>query len=700
MIDPMQINDSDESDNFLPPVLPTELNSVASNNLIPMSDDIGEPFLYKLSEKLNIAEDLDEDKLTEIAHLVLSGYEEDLKTNQEWLESVNDAQKLSKLTKEPKNYPLPNSANIKYPLITNACSQFAARTYPEIVKNGRVVKCAVIGKPTTEKEALAERVSKHMSYQLLQQSPEWEKSLDTLLIMLANVGVVFKKTFYDPLKNRIRSILCDYKDIVVNSGIQELTDARRITHKIPVYMNDLFEGMKAKVYLPNVVEDLAVSMSSDELDNSFDILEQHRYLDLDEDGYEEPYIVTVCTKNNKVLRIAARYTSMDIGFDQNDQVMRITPIHYFTDFHFLPSPDGKFHSFGFGTLMLHLNETINTILNQLIDAGRLTNLRGGYIDARLKLPSGQTLHDPGEWKRVKATGLVSLRDGMYPIEYKEPSSVLYQLLALLIQTGKELSSSTEALKGTESGQRTPVGTMQQLIDQGLKEFLAIQRRIFRSLKEEFQKIYKLNKIYLDPIEYITVLDDELAIAQKDYDNSSIDILPVADPNLSSDTQRLIQDQALLMIMNEPQVDKREILSRHLEVLQVSNKDKILPPPKPEAPNLEAIQVQADIENQAQQLNLKARELTLKEQQFAADAMKTQMEILKLYNESLKIAAEAEAIEPGQQLEMYKAHLEGLRTKFDAILKDQGLNHQIMTSLMDKKNIENQNAQTPPSAGMV
>lgn len=686
---------------YLPAAQPTILSSQTETDLVSKPSTESEIKIYNYINKINIAEELDEEKLTEIANYVVTGFEEDKRSSAEWMEQVETAQKLAKLTKEPKNYPLPNSANIKYPLITTACQQFAARTYPEVVKNGRVVKAAVVGRPTQEKIDLGERISKHMSYQLLYQSQEWERSLDNLLIMLANVGLVFKKTFYDPLKNRIRSILCKYDEIYVNSEIHELADARRITHRLTgVTLNDLIEGARAGVYLSSAVEELKEHSPKSEIDNSFELLEQHRYLDLDEDGYEEPYVVTICTKNRKVLRIIARYTEADIALNINNEVMRINPIQYFTDFHFLPSPCGKFHSLGFGTLMLHLNETINTILNQLIDAGRLANLRGGYIDARLKLPNGQTLHDPGEWKKVKAVGLINIKDGMFPMDYREPSNVLLQLLGTLIETGKSLSSSTEVLRGQQDASRAPASTVSALIDQGLKEFLAIQRRFYRGLKDEFQKVFNLNKIYLDPYEYITILDDEFAVAQRDYDNKSIDILPIADPNLSSDVQRMVQDQALLMILNEPEIDRYEVLRRHLDTLQVPDKEKILPPPQPQPPNPDIIAIQADIEHKAQLLNLKDRELKLKESEFEADLLKTKFEIIKLYNESLKISAEAEAIEPGQQLEMYKSHLDSLKFKFDSMLKQNQFDKDVMQQILDQKNMEASNVQPPTdSTGM-
>lgn len=667
---------------------PANLVSESESNMIL---DTSNPITSQLKDYLqsiNIATNLEESDLSQIGSRVVQGFDEDKASCAEWMQQVEDAQKLVKLVREPKNYPLPKSANIKYPLITSACSQFASRTYPEIIKNGRVVKAVVIGAdPTGEKEKRAERVARHMSYQLLYESDEWEQTLDKLLIMLANVGFVCKKTFFDPFTNRNRSILCNYDELIINTNIPNLKEARRISHLLTVHLNDLIEGARSGIYLKAVIEELQNSTPSDRYDEPIELIEQHRYLDLDDDGYEEPYIVTYCKKNNKVIRIVARYTDVDIKVNENNEVLRISPIHYFTDFHFLPSPDGKFHSLGFGTLMLHLNETINTILNQLIDSGTLANLRGGYIDARLKLPSGQTLHDQGEWKRIKSVGMVNLRDGILPIDYKEPSSVLFQLLNLLIQAGKDLSSSTEVLKGTQETSRSPASSVMAMIEQGLKELMAIQRRLYRSLKEEYQKLFRLNQIYLDPQEYTVILDEPLAIAQSDYETQSLDIMPIADPNLSNEMHRLVQDQALLAILDRPEPDKHEILRRHLELLNVAAPEKILPPPQPnQPPPLDAVKLQGELEDKAKKLDLKEREVKLKEQQFEADLVKQKIELMKLYAETIKTMAEAEAAEQGQQLDIYTSHVNAVKTKIDLLLRDQALDAQAAQQIAQQLNV--------------
>src|SRR3990167_3891596 len=591
---------------------PTELGSETEANMVEYEEQ-AQSILIEYSKKIDLTPELDDDKLAEIGKKVITGFDEDKRSCSEWSMQVEEAQKLSKLAKEPKNYPLPRSANIKFPLITNACYQFAARTYPELIKDGKIVKAAIIGTdPTGEKEKLADRISRHMSYQLLYQSSEWEQLLDKLL-------EIFK---------------------------------------------------------------------TDDLDPAIEIIEQHRYLDLDDDGYQEPYIVTVLKEDHQVIRIIARYTESDIRFNSSDEVTRIEPIHYFTDYHFLPSPDGKFHSMGFGTLMLHLNETINTILNQLIDSGTLANLRGGYIDARIKLPSGQSLHNPGEWKRVKTVGLIGIKEGIVPIEYREPSTVLYQLLSLLIQTGRDLSSATDVLSGKQQASRAPASTVATLVEQGLKIFNSIQRRLYRSMKDEFQKIFKLNKIYLDPYEYITILDDEFAIAQKDYANESIDILPIADPNFSSDAQRLVKVQAMMNIIDDPEVNRKEILTRFLKALDVSEPEKIIKPEDTNAPPpLEALELQGKFEESASKLDLEGRKVDLQEKQATVQMAKVKAEILKLEADTIKALADAESAEAGNQLDVYKSHLETLKTKLDMILKEKELDRNITQQIIDARNIE-------------
>lgn len=655
----------------------------------------------------NIAEELSEEELSKIGNKILAGFQEDLSSSQEWLNDVKKVEELASLISKKKNIPLPNSANIKFPLITKACYEFSSRTYPEIIRDGRVVNGRVIGKDITgEKQLQADRVASYMNYQLLFENQEWELELDRLLNLLALIGFICKKTYYDPIRKIIKSEICDHKDLIINADIKSLEDARRISHIIHLRLNDLIEGSRAGIYLEKEVDELIKRHESDQLDPLIDVIEQHTYLDLDEDSYMEPYIVTILKETGQVLRIAARFTEKDVQ-EKNGKVLFIDPIRIFTDYHFLVSPKGKFQSVGFGILMLHLNETINTLLNQLVDAGQLANLQGGYIDSRLKeMGSSTTLHDPGEWKRLKSMGDMRLSDGIFPINYKEPSTVLFQLLGLLITATKDLSSSTEVMTGASSADNAKTGAVSALIQQGLKVFTSIQRRIYRSLTNEYRKVFDLNNIYLDPKKYVNVLDDSLAVEQKDFDKASVNIMPVADPNLSSEAQRAQKNQILIAISQLPGANPIEVTKRLIMSAGVEDPEKLmLTAEEMQKPNPEIIKVQADIEAQAQELNIKGRELELKEKQFMLDTYRTECEILKMKADSILSIAKAESLEAGTQMQQYSQQLDVLSKKIETIMgydqmqNDRELASQKVNNASESQSMGGSSADTsvPPSA---
>lgn len=617
----------------------------------------------------NIADLLEEEDLLKIGMRVAVGYQEDKGTQKVWLSNVEDAQRLARLSREPKNTPLPQSANIKYPLITNACYQFAARTFPELVQDGKVVKCEVLGNDLDNSLSdKAFRISTHMSYQLIGPDNDWEASTDKLLTVLPNVGFLLKKTFFDPIKQKNSSLVCNYKDIILRnaSDIQTLDDLRRITHDLYYHVNDLVEASRYGIFKKDVVEEIVTRMSVNMTDDSIILHEQHRYLDLDDDGYEEPYIVTTENGTNKVLRIVARYTEDDIKLDDKNEVKCITPIQFFTDFHFLRATDGSFMSVGFGTLMLHLNETVNTILNQLIDAGTLANMQTGFIDSRLKIQGGQMQCDPGQWNRVKGVIGQTLKDGVMPINYKEPSSTLFQLLGMLIESGKELSSSTEVMSGQSNPTNVPATTIMALVEQGMKVFNSIQRRLYGSLKQEYQKLFRLNAIYLPDGEEQAVVG--VNISQNDYKDASIRVLPIADPNLSSDAQRMAKVQFLMNLMNQPSTGQHlnipECLKRAFIAVNMPNPQPLLlnTPPPPD-PKMMAVQMQAA--DKAGNLQLKNRHQDLKEKEFVAKLAKMEAEIHELQAKAVNLVATADKTHRDAGTNEFNSKVSAIKSQIDA-----------------------------------
>lgn len=640
-------------------------------------------YLDKETRK-NIAEVLDDETLRTIGNKVLETYEKDLHSMSEWLDAAEQSIKLASLKKEPKNTPFPNAANIKYPLITEACLQFAANIYPEIIKDGKVVKVSVLGfDPDGSKAKKADRVSTYMSYQLLFQTTEWEESLDKLLHLLPNIGFLVKKTYFDPIKKENCSELCDYKDIILNNNTLSLEDAEAITHRLHFRLNDLTKWARNGLFCEEAVLRI-YEVNKQNVNAHVELLEQHRLLDLDDDGFSEPYIVTVEAETGKVLRIVPRYESKDIEVNRKGEVCCIKAEQYFTDFHAIPNPNGGFLSVGFGTLMLHLNESINTILNQLIDAGTLNNMQGGYLDSRVKLESGSSRHNPGDWLRVKPASGQLLKEAFVPIDYKAPSNVLLELLGMLIKAGESLSSTTEAMKGSAIPENAKTGAVNALLNRGLIVINGMQRRIYRSLKDEYLKLFLLNAKYMNPTEYINVIGDIKAIYRDDFDLESVDISPVADPNLSSDTQRISQIQVLQSLKQDPNVNIREINMRTLQFARISQPELILPPPPPNPPmNPELLKIQLQAIDQQKQSKEREVQLQQKQEQIDIEKAKLEAQIAVLRSQEMMNIAQAESYQKAHELKDLQLAMNAVETKINAVMQL----HQQQTQNQHEKDLQ-------------
>lgn len=592
--------------------------------------------LQQLQDSDNIAELLDESELCEISQQVITGYKIDENSRAEWKEIVDKAMDIAKQKMEPKNTPWPNASNIKYPLISQAAIQFAARVMPEIIQNDRVVKASIVGNDQDgSKFRRGQRVAEYMSYQLVCESSDWEDGTDKLIQVLPVLGTVFKKTYYNSIEDRNVSELCVPDKVVVNYNIQSLDVARRITHVLIMYKNDIVERQRKGIFCSDIdVDSLTPSIeksdgsntsifTADDSDYPIHLLEQHCYYDLDGDGYKEPYIVTVHKESGQILRIFNRFDSIEKNKD--GEIVRIEPIHYFTDFHFIRSPDGGFYSIGFGSLLLPINAAINTLMNQLIDAGTLSNQQGGFLGRGLRLKNGEFKIKMGEWKVLDAASGTSLKDNIFPMPSRDPSQTLFQLLGLLMQVGNGLSSSTEVMQGQQPAQNVASNTVSQLVEQGSKVFTAINKRLYRSLKKEYNKLYELNAHHLSNAKYTEVMEDPEADVKTDFELYSMSVYPVADPSISSDQQRM---QKAVIMHQLPTIDKRAADEYLLSTMQLekSQIDQLLPPIDPKAPPPPEVQkIMAEIQLLQAQVAEMSANMTLKAQQNQIKVQETNLQ---------------------------------------------------------------------------
>jgi chaperonin GroES len=596
-------------------MMPTEMNSL--NQELPMEAGTPQPATERetednsfraLVEEVNIADSMSEDELLKIGQEAKLGYEQDKESRSDWEEAADTWIKMAQQVREERTYPWPNSSNVKYPLMTTAAMQFAARAYPSLVpSNGQIVKSKVIGKDLTgEKLALATRVSSYMSYQIMHEIPYWEEEMDKMLIQLPVIGMMFKKTYWDATKKVPVSTLISPKNLIVNYWTRNLKDSERISEEIEMSPRVLKERQLSKMFrdidLGTVAMPDGSKATNTDSTTPYTIIEQHTYLDLDGDDYKEPYIVTFHKESGNVLRIAARFDDSGIHLNDDGEVIKIEPLQYYTKFGFVPNPDGSFYDIGFGSLLGPINESVNTLINQLIDAGSLNNLQGGFLGKGLRLRMGDHGFRPGEWKAVNATG-DDLKKQIVPLPTKEPSAVLFQLMGSLITSGKELASVAEIFTGKMPGQNTPATTTMATIEQGMKVFTAVYKRIFRSLEEEFQKIYDINAIYLNPNTYAEVVDT--TVGPQDF-AARYDIIPGADPTAVSQTEKLMKAQGLMELLPSGMLNPVEVISRVLEAQEQPNWEKLLnpqvaqtgqPPEPPPDPKLQEMEMKGQLEQQ-------------------------------------------------------------------------------------------------------
>lgn len=538
-------------------------------------------WLLEKAQDKNYATKLPDDYIQGLGERVVREFNIDNNSRSDWEKVARAAMDAAGMKVEPKNYPFQKASNVKFPSLITATLQFAARAYPAIVDGPNVVKARVLGKdPDGEKRTKALRISSHMSYQILHEMEEWEEGVDTLLHQIPVVGCAFKKVYRSEERGRSKADLVSAFDLVVNQATETLDNVPRITHKFKLYPHEIEERKRAGIFLD---QDLGLAENgSEDRDSPHIFLEQHRLIDLDEDGYTEPWIVTVHEKTRKVVRIVANYDpdTIQIG---GREIIRIPRNQYFVKYSFFPDPEGGFYDIGWGKLLKPLSDVIDSSINQMMDAGHLQNSGGGFIGSGLNLKRSQLRFSPGKYHAVNAAGS-TIRDAIVNLEHPGPSPVLFQLLGLMMEAVKDVTSVQDILTGDDGGRQQTATTTLALIEQGMKVFTAIYKRIYRSLRREFKMLFKLNARYLDDQVYFNILDDEQAVARTDYDVDSYDVLPVADPRIVTDMQKMARAQLLRELIAEqnPTIDPHAATRRILEAASIEDIDEIIaePPTEP------------------------------------------------------------------------------------------------------------------------
>lgn len=548
------------------------------------------PAAAKLLELLavpNIAPTLDEDKLTEIAAKAIEGYKLDDDSRNEWKARNKDALDLAALLTEEKNYPYPGSANVKYPLLTVAALQFNARAYPAIIQGDRVAKAKVNGHdPDGQKTKRAERVSEHASWQLTSEMPEWEEDTDRLLMILAITGAAFRKRYWDPTLGRQCSRLITADKFVYNYRARSIEDCPRLTEEIYLYPYEIEERIRDGRFVDFEYGDARpdpddkTSSGQADADAPHKFIEQHRLIDLDGDGYAEPYIVTIHLETEEVCRVVCNFDKDSVRVTPDGTIAAIRRKDYYTKYMFMPAPDAGAYGMGLGWLLKSTNEAINSTLNEMLDAGHLSNVQGGFISALSGIREKTIRFSRGEFKVINSS--LPANQAVMPIKFDGPSATLFQLLGLLIEQGKDVSSVKDVLTGDTGGKVIQPTTMLATIEQGMKVFNAIFKRVHRAVKRELETHARINYEHLTAEAYNAFFDGpEQYDPQADYSLKDMAITPVSDPSVSTQMQKLAKAQVLGEIATgKPYIDQQKVDRRRMEAAEIEDIDDLFVQPDP------------------------------------------------------------------------------------------------------------------------
>lgn len=636
-------------------------------------------------EAPDLTDRLKDDDLRKLGDLCFDGYARDLRSRGPWLRRNAAALDFAMQIAKEKSFPWPNCANVIFPLITIGALQFSSRAYPNLIQGEDIIHYRLRDPdPTGVLKRRADRISRHMSWQMLEEDEGWEEEHDKLFIYLSVAGTAFTKTFYCPGEKTPISEFVTAKDLVVDYWAKSLEKAARKTQFITMYRNDIYERIMDGTYRdvreekwyehpsitaprdPEEDERDGIFPPEPDEDSAYTFLEQHRWLDLDKDGYAEPYIVTLDKESKCVVRLVARFErEEDVERNAAKRITRIQPTEYFTKWSFIPPMDGSLMGIGFGTLLGPINETVNSGIDQLLDAGTMNMAAGGFLGRGAKLKGGENSFDPFQWNRVDASG-DDLRKSIVPLETKEPSQVMFQLLSLLIQYADRVSGATETMVGENPGQNTPAETFRGMTEHGQQIYSSIFKRVWRSMKAEARLRYDCNARYLPLARTFGPSGDR--VYSSDYSHSNRGIAPVADPNVASSTMRMWQADSLAQRAYSVNGYDRDAVERlWLKSRRISGSESLFKGEGkvPPLPNPKMMVEQAKLE--AKKMEIQARQ-----QELVMDLMEKRRlinaQILNLESQAVKNLAGIQGDAAARELEQFEMVLNLLKEHQQALTK--------------------------------
>lgn len=533
----------------------------------------------------NLAEDLDEGVLAELAGDLIGEFDEDIGSRKDWIQTYVDGLELLGMKVEDRTEPWPGACGVHHPLLSEAVVKFQAETMSETFPAQGPVRTQIIGKETTEKKDAAARVQEDMNYQLTDVMVEYRPEHERMLWGLGLAGNAFKKVYFDPSLGRQVSMYVAAEDVVVPYGASSLEVAERVTHVMRKTPNELKKlqanGFYRDVDLPdpvNSMDEVEQKISEQlgfraETDDRYKLLEMHVDIVIEDDKYRDkeenelgialPYVVTIDKETETVLSIRRNWNP-----DDKKKLKRNHFVHYSY------VPGFGFYAFGLIHLIGAFAKSGTSLIRQLVDAGTLSNLPGGFKTKGLRVKGDDTPISPAEWRDVDvASG--TMRDNIMPLPYKEPSQVLYHLLGTIVDEGRRFAGMAD-MKVSDMSAQAPVGTTLAILERTLKMMSAVQARVHYAMKREFQLLKGIIRDYTPETYSFEPEEGSRRAKKSDYDN--VDVIPVSDPNAATMAQKIVQYQAVIQLaQGAPQIYDLPYLHRQmLEVLGIKNANKLVP----------------------------------------------------------------------------------------------------------------------------
>lgn len=528
---------------------------------------------------VNLAEYMDDSELQSLASELLSDFQDDIDSRKDWIQTYVDGLELLGMKIEERSEPWEGACGVYHPMLSEALVKFQSETMMATFPASGPVKTIIVGKETPTKKESAERVQDDMNYQLMERMVEYRPEHERMLWGLGLAGNAFKKVYYDPHTERQTAIFVPAEDIVVPYGASDIETAPRVTHVMRKTENELKRLQVAGFYcdvdlgtpmntLDEVEKKIAEKMGFRATsDDRFKLLEMQVDLDLpgyeSEDGIKLPYIVTIEKGTQKVLSIRRNWEEDDKTYTKRQHLV-----------HYGYIPGFGFYCFGLIHLIGAYAKSSTSILRQLVDAGTLSNLPGGFKARGMRVKGDDTPISPGEWRDVDVPS-GAIRDNLLPLPYKEPSQVLAQLMEKIIEEGRRFANTAD-LQISDMSAQAPVGTTLAILERTLKTMSAVQARIHYSMKQELKLLKKIIAAYTpEDYSYEPQVGDRRA-KRSDYDD--VDVIPVSDPNASTMAQKIVQYQAVLQLAQAaPQIYNMPLLHRQmLDVLGIKNAEKLVP----------------------------------------------------------------------------------------------------------------------------